>query len=84
MNLADYNMILQHDLGADCIANTPDDDDDNVGDDECPPNFVYDYDICNCVLNPPFSSCGNCVLSTPYNSVDDTVACECVDLEWHV
>ena len=84
MSLTDYNMILDHDLGADCIANTPDDDTDNVGDDDCPPNFVYDWEICNCVLNPPYTTCPNhCVLYSPYTDVGDTFGCTCVDDDWY-
>ena len=35
--------------GADCLLGTPDDDEDNVGDDDCPTNYEYDWDTCHCI-----------------------------------
>ena len=45
----DHNMIVNHGLGLDCLPNTPDDDTNNVGDDDCPEGYTYDFDLCNCV-----------------------------------
>ena len=36
-------------LGPDCIAGTFDDDDNNIGNDDCPSGYSYDFTICNCV-----------------------------------
>lgn len=38
-----------HGLGLDCILGTPDDDDNDVGDDECMLDFMWDEAICSCV-----------------------------------
>ena len=39
--------------GPDCIPGTPDDDDNDVGDDDCDEGYKYDYDICQCVVKFP-------------------------------
>ena len=36
-------------LGEDCIPNTPDDDDNNIGQDDCPSGFTWNTEICRCV-----------------------------------
>lgn len=51
------NAILNYDagFGPDCMEGTPDDDDNNIGDDECPmhPNYDWDQGICDCVIQDP-------------------------------
>ena len=38
-------------LGVDCILGTPDDDENDVGDDDCPTGFSYDFEYCGCVAD---------------------------------
>ena len=39
--------------GPDCIQGTPDDDDNDVGDDDCPSGYTYAFDICMCTNDSP-------------------------------
>ena len=60
------------DWGLDCIDNTPDDDPDNVGDDECAAGFSWDWRICRCVGQSSVCPTGVCV-QTSY----DPFNCDC-------
>ena len=68
-------------LGPDCLAGTPDDDEDDVGQDDCPQDYSWDSNICSCVtkteLNP------DCDSDLDYLCVWDSVSfdqdtCECI------
>ena len=56
-----YNIINYVDLlGEDCIAGTPDDDENDVGDDDCPAGTVYNYEYCGCEVVDFFSQSEDC------------------------
>ena len=43
---------IQHPTwGMDCISGTPDDDDNDIGQDECAWGFTWDESICECVYS---------------------------------
>ena len=44
-------LIAAESLGEDCILGTPDDDENNVGDDDCPTGFSYNFEYCGCVAD---------------------------------
>ena len=45
-NVLDLFMEIVRGYGPDCIPGTPDDDDDDVGDDDCDEGYWFDWDIC--------------------------------------
>ena len=62
-------------FGPDCIEGTPDDDDNNVGDDDCPTGYSYDFDICMCTNDNPECAAPTCVA----DEVEDPVeGCTCI------
>ena len=47
--------ILTHkheEWGSDCYAGTPDDDENDIGQDECIRGYTWDHTICACILDP--------------------------------
>ena len=48
---ADAILVAAEALGEDCILGTPDDDENDVGDDDCPTGFSYDFEYCGCVAD---------------------------------
>ena len=48
---ADAIVAAAEALGEDCILGTADDDENNVGDDDCPAGFSYDFNFCGCVAD---------------------------------
>ena len=62
-------------FGPDCIPGTPDDDDNNVGDDDCPDGHSYDFDICMCINDNPECIAPTCAT----DEVEDPVeGCTCI------
>ena len=47
--------------GPDCIQGTPDDDDNDVGDDDCDEGYSYSFDFCTCIEEAPDCEVPSCV-----------------------
>ena len=74
-------MEKENELGADCLANTFDDDNNNVGNDDCPPGFEYSYDICGCVIYENFKLCPNVPFICQWTGFDTNgePECDCIE-----
>ena len=64
-------------FGPDCIEGTPDDDDNNVGDDDCPEGYSYSFTLCMCVNNSPICSTPVCEAG---DQIDPIEGCTCLSL----
>ena len=67
-----YFAFFNHELGPDCIVGTADDGPKDKF--QCPPNYEYDYQICNCISKVEcYSHCQNSKQRNP-------LSCgECID-----
>ena len=57
---ADEILAANEALGEDCILGTPDDDENDVGDDDCPAGFTYNFEFCGCVAEDSSSLSVEC------------------------
>ena len=52
VSVTDEALALSYEYGVwglDCIKGTPDDDDNDIGQDECAPGMTWDQTICACI-----------------------------------
>lgn len=81
-----YNIINYVDLlGEDCILGTPDDDENDVGDDDCPAGSSYNYEYCGCEIYDFFTQSEECQ-QIMYNGCEDGILhpltmCSCITEE---
>ena len=80
MPWADFQALFdfENPRGEDCLLGTPDDDEDNVGDDDCPAGYEYDWDTCHCKTKQ--DACGDnyCYLYVTDWLATGSVNCACL------